>query len=292
VLARLEEPQCSATALPIYRLYQACRAAGLTVILTGEGADELLGGYHWFRGDAQAQRLLWLPGPARALLAASPLSISPAARRVLRSGERSLVRRYALWHGPAQDGLLGPLLAAASDPVAAWPAAFNGPFARAGTFRHFQYVETQTRLVDFINFEVDRMSMAHSIEARVPFLDHELWEFAARLPARLLLAGQPKDLLRAAMRPMLPAGILARRKQGLAAPYSAWLRRARLPEWAEEALSPAALARTGYFESSAVNHLRAAHVSGRQDHARQLMGVLSTQLWHALFLEKPLSPPR
>ena len=286
VLARLEEPQCSATALPIYRLYQACRAAGLTVILTGEGADELLGGYHWFRGDAQAQRLLWLPAHTRALLAASPLAISPAARRVLRSGERSLPRRYALWHGAGPVGdLLGPALRSTTDPVTAWSARYNGALARAGSFRHFQYVEAHTRLVDFINFEVDRMSMAHSIEARVPFLDHELWEYAAKLPASLLLSGQPKDLLRRAVGHRLPAATLARRKQGLAAPYSAWLRRLRLPEWAEDALSQTALNRAGYFSPAAVARLRAVHQAGRGDQARQLMGVLSTQLWHAQFME-------
>ena len=286
VLARLEEPQCSATALPIYRLYQACRQAGLTVIVTGEGADELLGGYHWFRGDAQAQRLLGLPRPARELLAASPLRMSPAARRVLRSGERDLVRRYALWHGAgyAGDGL-GPALRAAADPVEAWPQTYNGNLKRAGSFRHMQYVEAHTRLVDFINFEVDRMSMAHSIEARVPFLDHELWEYAARLPAGLLLSGRPKDLLRQAMGPLLPAAILARRKQGLAAPYGAWLRRARLPAWAEAALSAPTLARTGYFDAAVVARMRAEHQAGRHDHARWLMGVLSTQVWHQQFLE-------
>jgi asparagine synthase (glutamine-hydrolysing) len=256
------------------------------VILTGEGADELLGGYHWFRGDAQAQRLLELPSPARALLAASPLRMSPAARRVLRSGERDLVRRYALWHGagPAPD-FLGPALRAAADPVAAWPDTYNGDLKRAGSFRHLQYVEAHTRLVDFINFEVDRMSMAHSIEARVPFLDHELWEYAARLPAGLLLRGQPKDLLRQALGPLLPRAILARRKQGLAAPYGAWLRRPRLPDWAEAALSAQALARTGYFEAASVARLRAEHQAGRHDHARRLMGVLSTQVWHQQFLE-------
>src|SRR5262249_49414732 len=73
VLAHLEEPQCSATALPIYMLYRACREAGLTVILTGEGADELLGGYHWFQGDGQARRLLGLPGPVRRAIAAAPI---------------------------------------------------------------------------------------------------------------------------------------------------------------------------------------------------------------------------
>ena len=128
------------------------------------------------------------------------------------------------------------------------------------------------------------MSMAHSIEARVPFLDHELWEFMAKLPASLLQLGPPKAVLRDAMRPLLPAAILARRKQGLAAPYGAWLRRARLPEWAEEALAAGALGRTGYFEVEAVQRLRAEHQAGRANHARPLMGVLSTQLWHSMFL--------
>jgi asparagine synthase (glutamine-hydrolysing) len=118
----------------------------------------------------------------------------------------------------------------------------------------------------------------------VPFLDHELWEFMARLPAPLLLAGAPKDLLRAAMQPLLPPAILARSKQGLAAPYGAWLRRARLPDWAEAALSPEALQRTGYFMPAVVANLRAEHRAGRLDHARRLMGVLSTQLWHDQFL--------
>ena len=100
-----------------------------------------------------------------------------------------------------------------------------------------------------------------------------------------LLAGQPKDLLRQAIGDRLPPAILARRKQGLAAPYGAWLRRPRLPDWAETALSPAALARTGFFEPAAVARRRAEHQAGRRDHARHLMGVLSTQLWHMQFLE-------
>ncbi|MGH8629215.1 MAG: asparagine synthetase B family protein, partial [Burkholderiales bacterium] len=109
-LAHLEEPQCSATALPIYLLYEACRQAGLTVILTGEGSDELLGGYHWFRGDEQARRLLWLPRPLRELIAAAPLAISEAGRAVLRGGEPDVIARYALWHSvgrvaPWRDGL-------------------------------------------------------------------------------------------------------------------------------------------------------------------------------------------
>jgi asparagine synthase (glutamine-hydrolysing) len=99
----------------------------------------------------------------------------------------------------------------------------------------------------------------------------------------VLLSGRPKDLLRRAMRPYLPAITLARSKQGLAAPYAAWLRRPRLAEWAEAALAPAALGQAGYFEPAAVRRLRAEHQAGRRDHSRRLMGVLSTQLWHDLF---------
>ncbi len=286
VMARLEEPQCSATALPIYLLYEACRRAGLTVILTGEGSDELLGGYHWFRGDAQAQRLLWLPRPVRRLAADAPLPISEAARHVLREGGPEVVARYALWHAVGEaDGLLSPDSLRAGGLTDDWGIAFDAPLAARDAFRQFQYLEAHTRLVDFINFEVDRMSMAHSIEARVPFLDHELWEFVAGLPSEMFLNGsQPKGLLREAMRTYLPPEILARRKWGLAAPYADWLRRARLPDWAEDVLSDTALKEAGYFNIGAVRQLRAEHQSGRRSHARLLMGVLSTQLWHREFI--------
>ena len=286
VMARLEEPQCSATALPIFLLYEACRRAGLTVILTGEGSDELLGGYHWFRGDAQARRWLWLPRPAREALARLPAPISEAGRNVLRSGERDTTARYVRWHSVGEvDGLLHPDLRVVANPVDEWRDAFLARLPTVDADRQFQYLEAQTRLVDFINFEIDRMSMAHSIEARVPFLDYELWEFVAGLPTSVILNGsQPKGLLREAMREYLPDLILLRRKQGLAAPYSAWLRRPRLAEWAEEALSEAALAQRGYFNPAAVRRLRAEHQAGKHNRSRQLMGVLSTQAWHQQFL--------
>jgi asparagine synthase (glutamine-hydrolysing) len=286
VMARLEEPQCSATALPIYLLYEACRQAGLTVILTGEGADELLGGYHWFRGDAQAQRLMGWPRPLRWLAAALPLPMSEAARGVLRDGGRDPAARYALWHRAGEtDGLLTPEVRGAGEVAGEWREAFSSALAARDPFRQFQYLEMHTRLADFINFEVDRMSMAHSIEARVPFLDHELWECAAALPSETLLNGaQPKQLLRAAMRDDLPPEILSRRKWGLAAPYSDWLRRPRLPEWVETALSDAALKRAGYFNAETVRRLRAEHQSGKRNHARVLMGVLSTQVWREAFI--------
>jgi asparagine synthase (glutamine-hydrolysing) len=286
VLAHLEEPQCSATALPIFLLYEACRQAGLTVILTGEGADELLGGYHWFQGDAQVRRLLGLPSSVRALIADAPLPISEAGRSVLRSGEKEMIARYALWHDVGEaNGLLTPELNQVDGLLDEWRETFSAPLTGLDAFRQFQYLETHTRLVDFINFEVDRMSMAHSIEARVPFLDHELWEFVASLPSEVLSGPESKKLLRQAMRAYLPPEVIARRKQGLAAPYAAWLRRTRLPEWAETAFSASNLKDTGYFVGNTVQKLRSEHQSGQRNHARLLMGVLSVQLWHQYFIK-------
>ena len=273
VIAHLEAPQCSATSLPIFMLYLACREAGLTVALTGEGADELFLGYHWYRGDTLARRLLALPGPARRALARAPLPISAPARRVLSgaTAASSAAVRFALWQQVLPQESLNRLLTAP-------PGEFERPLPDAADMRS---VEAATRMVDFINFEVDRMSMAHSVEARVPFLDHRLWEFVCSLPLEWLTRGRlQKSFLREVARPWLPAATLARPKWGLAAPHAAWLRRARLPDWAEAVLQPAALARTGLFVPAEAARLRAEHRTGRADHSRALWGVLTTQLWH------------
>lgn len=129
------------------------------------------------------------------------------------------------------------------------------------------------------------MSMANSIEARVPYLDHHLWEFCATLPAHYKLKGRiEKYLLRLATRQILPDSTRTRRKKGLASPYAHWLRAARLPEWAEEALSATALHKTTLFDPKRVSTLRQEHQAGRPNLGALLMGVLSTQVWHQTFL--------
>jgi asparagine synthase (glutamine-hydrolysing) len=146
--------------------------------------------------------------------------------------------------------------------------------------------ESQTRIVDFINFEVDKMSMASSIEARVPYLDHCLWEFCAALPPHYKLKdGVEKHLLRQATRGLLPEVTRTRRKKGLASPYAGWLRAARLPDWAETALASSSLRQTGLFDASTVQELRRAHQSGQPHLGPLLMGVLSTQIWYDCFIK-------
>lgn len=297
VMSYLEEPQTSATALPIYKLYQACRKAGLTVVLTGEGADELLGGYHWHRGDALVRPLLAWPAPLRRLLAASPLPMSAAARRVLVRAASDVPTRYHDWleiegNGYRQQLLSNDVARALSQThgagkistLAHWAEIVRDLPAEA-PLHQFTWLESQTRMVDFINFEVDKMSMASSIEARVPYLDHCLWEFCATLPASYKLKGGiEKYLLRQATQKILPEATRTRRKKGLASPYAQWLRTPRLPEWAETALSPQALRQTGLFDVAAVEDLRRAHQAGQPNLGPLLMGVLSTQVWHDCFI--------
>jgi asparagine synthase (glutamine-hydrolysing) len=282
VVRHLEEPQCSATSVPIYLLYRACREAGFKVILTGEGADELLGGYHWFEGDRVARPLLKIPRGVRAALARLPLRASAAARRVLARGTADVQARYALWQEVSAPAMRRAVLTH----VNGWP-----PFrveTTALNTRHpldqFLWLEAHTRMIDFINFEVDRMSMANSVEARPPFLDHQLWEFCASLPPDYKLSPRGnKLLLRTGLQKYLPPAVLAQPKRGLASPHAAWFRAARLPAWAEDALSPSALQETGYFVPAEVQRLRAAHQAQHTDASRLLMGVLTAQIWHQEF---------
>jgi asparagine synthase (glutamine-hydrolysing) len=261
------------------------------VVLTGEGADELLGGYHWHKGDALLRPLLRLPAVLRRLAAAAPTPASVAARRVLGRGAADAAARYQHWLEVESGGFRQRLLSAAAghelsryngadNPLLADWAERLGGLKTKSVLHQMLWLETQTRLVDFINFEVDKMSMAHSIEARVPFLDHRLWEFCAGLPAGYKLRrGLDKYLLRRATRRILPEATAARRKKGLAAPYADWLRAPQLPGWAETVLGRDALVRAGLFDPATVAELRRAHQAGQPQLGPLLMGVLSTQVW-------------
>ncbi|MBP8002149.1 MAG: asparagine synthase (glutamine-hydrolyzing) [Chloroflexi bacterium] len=304
VIRHMESPQTSATSIPIYLLYKACREAGFKVILTGEGADELLGGYHWFDGDRRLRPLLGWPGPVRRLLAKIPGAMSAAASRLLTHAPQDPVERYFLWHQlttPAQreELLAGQLVSMSAgqhvshdqSPVSSLQSlnlSVSQSLGHLSPLHQFLALEAQTRMADFINDEVDRMSMANSIEARPPFLDHLLWEWCATQPPEYKLSRQGnKLLLREAMKDKMPPAVSGRAKKGLATPHALWWRREKLPAWAEECLHPTALAQTGIFSPAIVQNLRVAHQSGQADHSRLLMGVLTTQLW---FQEMELTP--
>ncbi len=277
-------------------LYFVARLASeyVKVVLTGEGADELFLGYNRYRVTAWNERL------GRPYWAAVPAPLRAGISRLVRSSPRFL-RRYAersfLGPPPGVRGLFyenfavfpesmqAPLLAASvprRDPYAEGMRYYER--APGGTLERMSHADIQTYLVELL-MKQDQMSMAASIESRVPFLDHRFVEYAAGIPGRHKLQGwQTKAVLRAAVRDLLPKEILTRRKMGFPVPVSRWLRGAFAPLLDELVLGQRAQAR-GLFEPEALRRLVAEHRDGRFDHGDRLWLLINLELWQRVCLE-------
>jgi asparagine synthase (glutamine-hydrolysing) len=146
-----------------------------------------------------------------------------------------------------------------------------------------QYYNLKIRLPDCIVHHLDRATMAYSLEARVPFLDHELVEFCAQIPSSLKMKGtQEKHILRQSLQKVLPPDVLFRKKRALSTPFQQWFR-GDLPDFAKDLLSEARLKENGYFNPEYVRLILEQHQSGREDNGRLLLGILGIQLWNDLF---------
>jgi len=151
------------------------------------------------------------------------------------------------------------------------------------------YVDTTLWLPDLLLARGDKMSMAASVEARVPLLDHKLVEFAASLPPNLKVKGLVrKYLLKKVARSWLPRGIIRRKKQGFPMPSSLWLRKEARP-LLRDTLSAACLRRRGLFHPVVVEKLMSEHEQGTADHGSLLWGLISVELWHRVFLDSRAS---
>jgi asparagine synthase (glutamine-hydrolysing) len=151
-----------------------------------------------------------------------------------------------------------------------------------------QYLDIKNRLGDGVVQSLDRMSMAYSVEARVPFLDHKLVEFCARIPPRVKMKWlHEKHVLRRAMAGFLPPEIVNRKKWAFRLPTEEWLRN-DLPPFAAELLCERALKETGYFNPVKVTAMLQRHRQRQGDFGHALAGVLSVQIWHDLFRRRAL----
>jgi asparagine synthase (glutamine-hydrolysing) len=274
-------------------------AERVKVVLTGEGSDETLAGYGRYKKTILNMRLggayqSATPAPIRSLVR-SGLEALPASRTRQRALRTFLARpatlealyldNFAVFSREQQAGLLARDLRArlaVEDPYATAMQLMAGSDAKSLLDR-LLYVDTKTYLHELL-MKQDQMSMAASIESRVPFLDHPLVEFTARLPERLKLrGGTTKYILREAMRDVLPAEILSRGKMGFPVPIGAWLRGPYKGIVDELVLSPRALER-GLFDASAIRTLVARHARG-EDHAERLWSLVNLEIWHRVVVE-------
>jgi asparagine synthase (glutamine-hydrolysing) len=291
------EPFADSSAIPSFYLAELTRRH-VTVALNGDGGDESFAGYQRYVANAVAGRLDRLPAPLRRALAAvggrlpAGGEVSSVANRLRRlTGGLALdaparYASYVTWFGAAERGALysaefAGAIPDAEDEIAARWAAASG---RSVVDRMLE-VDASTYLVDDLIAKIDIATMAHALEARSPFLDHQLMELAASIPAELKVrGGEKKWVLRQALRGWLPDDILDRRKQGFSVPLSSWLR-TDLQGWARDILlDPGSLGR-GYFEAPAVQRLLDRHAAGADGDAKRIYALLMLELWHREFVD-------
>jgi asparagine synthase (glutamine-hydrolysing) len=291
-----DEPLAFPSSVPLYFLSRLARDS-VKVVLTGEGADELFLGYNRYRVTEWNDRLGSVYGSlvperlrenARRLIPKLPRTARRYAERSflgLPPGPRSLFcENFAVFGESQRERLVNPdLLRGARDPHGETMRHYKE--AKGSTLDRMSRSDLQSYLVRLL-MKQDRMSMAASIESRVPFLDHELVEHVAALPAALKLRGlTTKAILREAFKGLVPKEILSRPKMGFPVPLGRWLRGPFWPVVREFVLSPRAVGR-GLFQPKEVARLAEEHRTGAADHSERLWLLLNLEIWHRVFIER------
>jgi asparagine synthase (glutamine-hydrolysing) len=292
-----DEPFADSSALPTY-LVSELASQHVKVVLSGEGGDELFGGYETYTADQLALRI----GPIAARLAPlldrlpssnARVSLEYRAKRFARAAALPPLERHHGWKEIFSEQQRSEMLQEewrdpGYDPLGPWRERF-AETERAPLLARLQDVDLGIYLADDLLVKTDRMSMAHSLEARVPYLDPVVSDLALALPTSLKVRGlSKKRLLRSALAPLVPRSILSARKRGFSIPAAAWLR-SELAPLARELLAPERTRQQGFFEPQVVDRLLGEHLDRRQDHSRQLWGLMSFSLW-AEQMDRPQSP--
>jgi asparagine synthase (glutamine-hydrolysing) len=281
---QLDEPLADPTTIPLYFLSRLAREH-ITVVLSGEGADEILGGYGIYprmqliESLQRRSPLLWA-GLASGLW---PLAPNEITRRYLRFLGQPLSARYRGVSRGVAGELFSQLLPGTTWPPPVLDAVFDryyGAVEHASPLNRMLYVDTKTWLPDDLLLKADKMTMAHALELRVPFLDYRLVELAAGLPVSLKVkGGVGKVLLRRAMRGVLPAPILDRPKKGFPVPTRAWFRGPLAGFARDRLLDPRSACRT-CFEARAIERLWRQHTRGEGNWEQEIWTLLVFEHWH------------
>ncbi len=293
-----EEPTADSSMIPVYVLAERARQR-VKMVLTGDGGDEVLAGYPTYTAHYAARVYRGAPAVLRRAVSAAVARLPESdakmnrrmlARRFVAGAEHPLDEAHALWRivcdAETRRGLLAPLWdrpGARSDVTDLYAAQLAAAPARKPLNR-LLWLDTTVYLPNDMLVKVDRMTMAHGLEARPPFLDHRLVEFAATIPPSLKLRRftQQKYILRRAMRGRLPSAIIDRKKAGFNVPVASWLRDG-LREFTLDTLSADNVATTGLLDPSAVRAVVDDHLAGRRDRSHEIWSLLTLVLWSKRF---------
>ena len=292
IVRRLDEPNGDPSAIP---LYYVCRAAAevVKVALAGEGGDEVFGGYSRYAWDRRARTigrflptallastLERVPGVARAARGRDRKSVARRAVKLLRHAGLPTPERYLAWFALASEDVKAELATHEAEPAA---RVFDDLFRAAppGLSRlgRLQFVDLKTMLLKDLLVKADRMSMAHSLELRVPLLDNEVVATGLALADGEKIRGvETKVAIRRLVEGRLPRATARRPKQGFEVPIDRWLREDLAP-LAKELLSPDRVARHGLLRPAAVERRLREHLAGDADHGLSLYGLMALELW-------------
>lgn len=290
------EPFADSSAVPVYYVSELAHRS-VKVVLSGEGGDEVFAGYETYLAGKLAALYRRLPRiVGRSVLPAvvrrlpvshAKVSLDYKAKRFVAGATLPLADGHFWWKVVLSEAAQAELcVREAYDPMLETAALYRAAAERAGTdewLARLQAIDAQIYLPDDILTKADRMSMAHSLEARVPYLDTKLVELAARLPSGVKLRRfNKKWILKQALADYVPTAILQAKKRGFNVPVATWLQN-ELRDMVADVLSPTALRRVGLFEPSYVHRLITEHASKQMDHSRPLWTLLVFMNWYDMW---------
>ena len=296
LLWHMDEPVSDSAFITTYLVSEFARQ-DVKVILSGVGGDELFGGYRRYLGDHYVRKLQRLPRWSRRLLAVAAdrlpsdrhsklLNTLRLARGFLASAELAPDERYRHYLQVLDRAAVAELM---GRPAATGPDALAAAFAGAGSedpLNRMFAVDAETQLPDDLLLLTDKMSMAVSLECRVPLLDRELVEIAAAIPESLKVkGGRLKHLMKDALADVLPADILERKKRGFGTPMGAWLKR-DLAHVLRRLLSAEVVRGRGLFDPVVVARLVADHEASRIDGTDALLALMNLEIWSRIYLDR------
>jgi asparagine synthase (glutamine-hydrolysing) len=305
-LTYIDEPYADGSAIPTYYVCELAKDE-VVVVLSGEGGDEAFAGYETYTAYQMAKYFKKIPRWIRQGLIAPMVNWLPVSDKKL-SLEFKMKRFLGgLDLPPAEAHLWWRIVLTEAQKLSLYTPNVLEVLTPESPERHFLkefqrltgkdvlsrllYIDSSVFLPDDLMVKNDRMSMAHSLEARVPMTDPDLTGFMFQIRPELKLRRlRKKHIMRRAMEGILPSEVLNKKKVGLEMPYSRWFKK-ELKDLLMEYLNPGRLAETGLFRPEAVQALVDQHLSGRFDHGRALWGLLNYMMWFDLYIDSSISAP-